>query len=79
MLRILEGMEGTGMKEIDEPLLSDDYPVHHGYLYIVNGEPRRCPVEGTVADLKAFCKVKEVRRCDIAARDLWDQMVFSED
>jgi hypothetical protein len=77
----MEKGKGTGMKELDEPVLSDDYPVHCGYLYVVNGEPRHCPIDGTVADLKKVCKVevKEVRRCDIAARGLWDQMVYRED
>jgi len=68
------------MKEQNEPVLSDDYPVHQGYLYVVNGEPRHCPIEGTVADLKKVCRfvVMEVRRCDIAARNLWDEMVIDD-
>jgi len=73
VFRVLEGMEKGMKKESDEPVLSDDYPVHCGYLYVVNGEAIHSPIDGTIADLKRIFKVAEVRRCDIAWRELWDE------
>jgi hypothetical protein len=35
-----------------ETLLQDDYPVHHDYLYIVDGKVFRSDVKGNVVILK---------------------------
>ena len=59
---------------LNEPILPDDYPVYWDYLYICDGTVTRSDIEGTVKDLKRDQNVTEVRRCDIAGRDLWDQM-----
>jgi hypothetical protein len=59
--------------EPDESVLADDHPVHEGYLYVINDEAISSPLEGTIADLKRLFKVAEVRRCDIAWRELWDE------
>jgi len=64
-----------------ERVLPDDYPVFPEYLYVVDGEVRRCMVEGTVATLKDDLrkrhglKAEEVKNCDISARGLWEQAV----
>jgi hypothetical protein len=55
-------------KELDEPVLENDYPVYFGYCYVCNGVAINSPVAGTVADLKRNLNVQEVRRCDMAGR-----------
>lgn len=55
-------------KQLDEPVLEDDYPVYYGYAYIVDGKPISSDTQGTVLDLKLHTGGKEVRRCDIAGR-----------
>jgi hypothetical protein len=60
---------------LDEPILPDDYPVHQGYFYVVNGKPKTF-IDGqnvTVGRWKAMRipgvdPVTEVRRCDIVGR-----------
>jgi threonyl-tRNA synthetase len=59
----------------NEPILPDDFPVHWNYLYICDGIVIRSAIEGTVKELKQDQNADEVRRCHIASRDLWDQMV----
>jgi hypothetical protein len=62
-----------------EPLLQDDYPIHAGYLYVVDDRPFRSPITGTVAQLRKLLAENgheygatcEIRRCDISGRDLW--------
>jgi hypothetical protein len=58
------------MEVMDEPILKDDYPVYASYWYIMDGEPRRSPIQGIVRDLKLEYKVREVRRCDAVKRKL---------
>ena len=63
-------------RDWDETILENDYPVFPSYWYVVDGTPRRSPVEGTVRDLKRVYRAAEVRRCDAVARQLplygWD-------
>ncbi len=58
------------MRERNEPILENDYPVYPSYWYVVDGEPRRSPIAGTVGELKRKLQAKEVRRCDSVARKL---------
>jgi hypothetical protein len=58
-------------KEPNEPILEDAYPVYWDYLYVADGEVVRSDIQGTVADLKRDLKAKEIRRCDMYARDLF--------
>lgn len=62
-------------RQPNEPILPDNYPVHAGYLYVVDGEPINSDISGTVADLKRITGGKEIRGCDIAARNLWDRTI----
>ena len=65
---ILEGLE----EHFNEPVLEDNYAVHAGYLYVVDGKVRSSEVSGTVRTLKAYLKASEVRRCGISKRHLWE-------
>ncbi len=56
--------------ELNESVLSDDYPVYGDYLYVVDGKVTRSNVFGTVRDLKRDTGGLEVRRCDIVARGI---------
>jgi hypothetical protein len=58
-------------KDFDEPILDDDYPVFTGFLYVADGDVLRSPIKGTVASLKRQLCIKEIRRCDMAARELF--------
>ena len=56
-------------RELDEPVLPDDYPVYGDYWYVVDGKPIRSNWHGvTVGRLKYHMKAQEVRRCDIVGR-----------
>lgn len=55
---------------MNEPVLEDDYPVYPTYWYVVDGEPKRSPIEGEVRDLKRALKATEIRRCAAVARGL---------
>ena len=57
-------------RELREPVLADDYPVHAGYAYVVDGKPISSDISGNVKRLKAHMKAAEVRRCDLAGRGL---------
>lgn len=57
-------------KELNEPVLTDDYPVYAGYAYVVDGQPLSSPIQGTVKRLKVVMKATEIRRCDLAGRNL---------
>lgn len=52
-----------------ERVLEDDYPVYAGYLYVADGEPFMSEIEGTVLHLKHRLKAKEIRSCDMIARE----------
>lgn len=56
------------MRELDEPILSDDYPVYYDYLYIVDGKLYTSTSQCTVGQLKVRLNAKEIRRCDIVGR-----------
>jgi hypothetical protein len=58
-------------KELDEPVLADDYKVYGDYLYVADGKVIRSDIFGTVRDLKRDIGAKEIRRCDMAGRDLF--------
>jgi hypothetical protein len=55
---------------LNEPILPDDYPIHEGYLYVINDEVIESPITGTIKNLKTLLKLKdtEIRRCDIYGR-----------
>jgi len=55
----------------DEPILGDNYPVYWDYLYVCDGIVIRSDIQGTVKDLKQHRNAKEIRRCNIASRQLW--------
>lgn len=57
-------------RELNEPILGDDYPVFAGYWYVMDGIPKQSDVSGNVVRLKAVHGCKEVRRCDAVERDL---------
>lgn len=73
----LDRLTATITKPLDEPILSDDYPLVQGYLYVANGKPRMF-IDGerqTVGSwkqmrIKDVPVVTEVRRCDIFGRRL---------
>lgn len=56
-------------RELNEPILPDDYPVYGDYLYVADGKVIRSDWHGvTVARLKHELGAKEIRRCDINGR-----------
>jgi len=55
-------------KEVNEPVLDDDYPVFWDYAYVCDGVPSLSPIKGTVRELKRALSVSEVRRYDFAGR-----------
>lgn len=48
-----------------ESVLEDDYPIHKGFVYIVDGVFMKSPAEGTVKDWKEIGGVGEVRKCNL--------------
>lgn len=69
--------EPTAKRELLEPVLGDDYPVHLGYLYVCDGEVVECPLfnmDGypaqTVRDLKRAMNATVVQRCDAVGRGI---------
>lgn len=57
---------------MNEPVLEDDYPVYADYLYVADGKVVRSDWHGiSVARFKLVLGAKEIRRCDMAARDLF--------
>ena len=56
------------VRELNEPILEDDYPVYASYFYIADGKPIMSDIEGTVARLKQDIGAKEIRRCDFITR-----------
>lgn len=57
--------------KLDEPILPDDYPMHAGYLYVVDGKPHQADRSLSVGAFKRAFKIDQVRRCDIGGRNLW--------
>lgn len=59
-------------KELKEPILEDDYPIYAGYLYVADGNVISSDWHGiTAREFKAREGIKELRRCDMAGRDLF--------
>ncbi len=64
-----------------ERVLEDDYPVHYGYWYVADGEPRQCELgatdiaPATVFELRINWNVGEIRNCDLGKRGMLDQIV----
>lgn len=54
--------------KLNEPILSDDYPVYCGYLYVADGKVISSDIEGTVLRLKNYLKAEVITRCDITGR-----------
>lgn len=59
----------TGVVE-NEDVLPDDYPVYGDYLYVADNQVVRSDVFGTVRTLKQAIGAAEVRRCNLATRNL---------
>lgn len=56
-------------RELNEPVLDDDYPIYADYLYVADGKVVRSDWHGiTARQFKAREGVAELRRCDIAGR-----------
>lgn len=56
-------------RELNEPVLADDYPIYGGYLYVADGKVISSDLHGTTAGrLKQHLGAKELRRCDIVGR-----------
>lgn len=63
------------MEPYNEHELPDDYPVYADYLYVADDKIYRCDWHDiTVGRLKAAENFKSFKNCDIAGRNLWDQM-----
>lgn len=60
-------------RELNEPVLSDDYPIYGGYFYVVDGKVIVSDWHGiTAGQLKLRMKANEVRRCDARqTRTVW--------
>lgn len=57
------------MKDLNEPILPDDYPIYGDYLYVADGKVYRSDWHDiTVRELKVKEGFKEVRRCDMVGR-----------
>jgi len=63
------------MKDLNEVVLTDDYPVYGDYLYVCDGKVVRCDLmSGTVLDLKwdlrKYYKLEAlvITSCDIEGR-----------
>lgn len=53
-----------------EYILPNEYPIHVGFVYIVDNIFTRCEVDvNTVAECKARFGVKEIRQCDLFDHD----------
>ena len=58
-------------KELDEPILPDDYPIYGDYLYIADGKAIRSNWHDiTAREFKAREHIRELRRCDIVGRQI---------
>ena len=78
---IAKKLRSTADAEYEERVLEDDYPMHHGYLYVVvvpSGEqvPFKAQNSQTVGQYKAEQKFDvDVMNCDIKGRDLWEHTI----
>jgi len=69
-LFIEEMLKMKGKLELEEDVLDDDYPVHVGFYYVADGEVIRSEISGDVLALKFSLGALEIRRCNMAARNL---------
>ena len=51
-----------------EPVLADDYPMHVGYFYVMDGKVALCMQNMSVARYKLHEDVKVIRHCDMKGR-----------
>lgn len=58
-----------------EVVLGDDYPLHIGYLYILDGVISRVLESTDVGTMKRNLGVREIRKCSIKDRNLWSEMI----
>lgn len=63
-------MNNSSREIREEDLIEGDYPIHAGYVYLVDGTPRMSNVSCTAAQFKKALGAKEIRKCDIVGRDL---------
>ena len=54
----------------DEPALDDSMIVIREWIYLIDGTPRRAPVSTTVLGLRMIYGAREVRKCNVLARNL---------
>lgn len=63
-------------KEVELP---DDYPIHYGYLYVLNGDVIRSVLQCTVKEFKerlsTTIEIRSLTNCDIVTRKLTHLMV----
>lgn len=53
-------------RELDEPVLPDNYPIYADYLYVADGKVIRSDFHGVTArELRLRIGANELRRCDI--------------
>jgi hypothetical protein len=55
-----------------EDILPDEYPIHYDYFYVCDGEVEVSPFGGgsVVRDWKQCDGFKEIRRCNLEARNI---------
>jgi hypothetical protein len=61
-----------------ERVLEDEYPVHFGYWYVVDGVPVQCELFGghaTVFELRINLNAREIRNCDLRSRGMLNRCV----
>jgi hypothetical protein len=58
-------------RELNEPVLPDDYPIYADYFYVADGKVIRGDWHRIdVKQLKLKLKANEIRRCDFVGRGL---------
>jgi hypothetical protein len=65
----------TDLDRAAEPVLDDCHLIFEDFIYLIDGQPRRSPITGTVRGLKRKLWANEVRRCDVIARGLHNRPV----
>ena len=60
-----------------EQLLDDSFIVFKGFIYLVDNQPKRSPINGTVRKLKRKLSAREIRRYDIAGRRMLSLQVYA--
>lgn len=64
-------MSAKHARPLNEPVLPDDYPIYAGYVYVADGVPVVSDWHDVTAkEFKAREGITELRRCDLAGRDL---------